>query len=89
MTATLNKHSDYVGHLLSAQTVAACLMNHSVEVTEPKRELRCHCLRNNIDMRQEARKDPDFAERVNNTPGKLDHATVVTYQVGHHSATSS
>lgn len=89
LTATLNKHSDYVGHLLSAQTVAACLMNHSVEVTEPKRELRCHCLRNNIDMRQEARKNPDFAERVNNTPGKLDHATVVTYQVGYHSATSS
>lgn len=89
LTATLNKHSDYVGHLLSAQTVAACLMNHSVEVTEPKRELRSHCLRNNIDMRQEARKNPDFAERVNNTPGKLDHATVVTYQVGYHSSTSS
>ena len=89
LTSTLNKHSEYVGHHLSAQTVAACLMNHCVEVTEPKRELRTHCLRNNIDMRQEARCNPDFAERVSNTPGKLDHATVVTYQVGHHSSSTS
>ena len=89
LTSTLNKHSDYVGHHLSAQTVAACLMNHCVEVTEPKRELRTHCLRNNIDMRQEARCNPDFAERVSNTPGKLDHATVVTFQVGYHTASSS
>ena len=89
LTSTLNKHSDYVGHHLSAQTVSACLMNHSVEVTEPKRELRTHCLRNNIDMRQEARRNPDFAERVNSTPGKLDHATVVAFQVGYHSSSSS
>ena len=89
LTATLNKHSDYVGHHLSAQTVSACLMNHSVEVTEPKRELRTYCLRNNLDMRKEARRDPDFAERVNNTPGKLDHATVVAFQVGYHPSASS
>ena len=89
LTPTLNKHFDYVGHHLSAQTVTACLMNYSVEVTEQKRILRSHCLRNNIDMRQEARCNPDFAERVSNTPGKLDHATVVAYQVGYHSLTSS
>ncbi len=89
LTATLNKHSDYVGHHLSAQTVSACLMNHSVEVTEPKRELRTYCLRNDIDIRKEARRDPDFAERVNNTPGKLDHATVVAFHVGYHPSPSS
>ena len=89
LTSTLNKHSEYVGHHLSAQTVAACLMNHTVEVTESKRELRSHCLRNNIDLRQEVRKNPDFAERVNLTPGKLDHATVVTYHVGYHPSPTS
>ncbi len=84
LTKVLNNHQDKLGGNLSAQTVAACLINHSVEVTEKKRLLRTYCMEQDIDMRREALSNPEFAERLNATAGKLDHATVVAYQVGHY-----
>ena len=36
-----------------------------------------------LDMRKEARHNPDFPERVYSIPGKLGHAMVVTFQVGY------
>ena len=84
MTEVLSKHQDLLSHHLSAQTVSACLVNHAVEVTEAKRTLRSHCIEKGIDIRKRKSQDPEFATQVNNTPGKLDHATVVAYQVGHH-----
>ena len=84
LTKKLKEHQDNLGVNLSAQTVAACLINHSVEVTETKRRLRTQCLEENIDMRREAARNPEFATKVNAATGKLDHATVVAYQVGRH-----
>ena len=84
LTRVLNQHQDSLGSNMSAQTVAACLINHSVEVTEKKRRLRSQCLEENIDMKREAARNPEFAARLNAATGKLDHATVVAYQVGHH-----
>lgn len=84
MTAHLSSHQEKLGAHLSAQTVAACLINHSVEVTERKRLLRSECIEKNIDLRREALKNPEFAAKLNAATGKLDHATVVAYQVGHH-----
>ena len=89
ISSTLRKHQDQLRHHMTAQTVAACLINHAVEVTEQKRLLRSYCIDENIDMRREARTNPEFAARLNSTPGKLDHATVVCYQVGLHSSLSS
>ena len=88
LTTVLSKHQEKLSRHLSAQTVTACLINHSVEVTEQKRLLRSHCIENNIDMRREMKSNPEFAARVNATPGKLDHATVVSFQVGHHRSSS-
>lgn len=84
LTKVLNKHQRDLEKNISAQTVAACLINHSVEATEKKRLLRTQCLEENIDMRREAARNPEFAARLNAAAGKLDHATVVAYQVGHH-----
>lgn len=84
LTQVLNQHQDSMGEDMSAQSVAACLVNHSVEVTEKKRLLCTHCLTEGIDMRREAARNPEFAARVNAAAGKLDHATAVAYQVGHH-----
>lgn len=84
MTAVLNNHQDKLSHNMSAQTVTACLVNHAVEVTESKRTLRSHCIEQNIDLRRESLTNPEFAARLNAATGKLDHATVVAYQVGHH-----
>ena len=85
LTRVLNHHLDHLDRNISAQTVAACLINHSMAVTERKRLLRTQCLEENIDMRREAARNPDFAARLNAATGKLDHATVVAYQVGYHS----
>ena len=71
---------------MSAQTVAACLMNFAVEITEQKRQLRSDCLSKNIDIRRKAKEDPTFRTVVESTPGKLDHATVVAYQIGDHTS---
>ncbi len=84
MTTHLSNHQEKLGDHLSAQTVTACLINHSVEVTEKKRLLRSDCIEKNIDLRREALKNPEFAAKLTAATGKLDHATVVAYQVGHH-----
>ena len=84
LTRVLNHHQDKLGSHLSAQTVAACLINHCVEVTDKKRHLRTCCLEQKIDMKSEAKRNPEFAAQLNAAAGKLDHATVVAYQVGYH-----
>lgn len=83
LTQLLSQHQDKLGANLSAQTIAACLMNHTVELTDKKRSLRTQCLEENVDMRN----SPEFAKKMKGEVGKLDHATVVAYQVGlhHHS----
>ena len=80
----LTKYLNNITEKLSAQTVAASLINHAVEVTDAKRRLMSWCLEENIDLRREARTNPEFAARLKATTGKLDHATAVAYQVGHH-----
>lgn len=84
MTALLRKHQEQLDRYLSAQTVAACLINHAVEITEQKRSFRSHCIENHIDIRRRSFEDPEFAAQLKSAPGKLDHATVVSYQVGRH-----
>lgn len=84
LAGVLNRHEEHLERNISAQTVAACLINHSVEVTEKKRLLRTQCLEENIDMRREAARNPEFAARLEDAAGKLDHASVVAYQVGRH-----
>ncbi len=85
MTEVLTKHQDDLGQHLSAQTVVARLVNHAVEVTEIKRQFRSDCLVNDIDIRRKSKEDPEFSRKVQAITGKLDHAAVVAYQVGHHS----
>ena len=84
LTRVLNEHREHLEKNISAQTVAACLINHAVEVTESKRVLRAQCLEEDIDMKREAARNPEFAARLNAAVGKLDHASVVAYQVGQH-----
>jgi serine/threonine protein phosphatase PrpC len=84
LTKVLNQHQESLESNLSAQTVAACLINHSVEVTHKKRLLRAQCLEENIDQKREAARNPEFAAKLNAATGKLDHASVVAYQVGRH-----
>ncbi len=86
MTTRLNDHQEKLSEHLSAQTIAACLINHTVEVTEKKRLLRSDCIEKNIDLRREALKNPEFSAKLNAAVGKLDHATVVAYQVGQHTS---
>lgn len=84
LTGILRKHQEDLRQNMSAQTVAACLMNFAVEITEKKRRLRSDCLSKNIDIRRKAKEDPVFRTVVESTPGKLDHATIAAYQIGQH-----
>ena len=83
LTKFLNERNNPTENI-SAQILAASLINHAVEVTNKKRMLLGWCLEENIDRRREADRNPEFAARLKATTGKLDHATVVAYQVGHH-----
>ncbi len=84
LNRVLCQHQENLGANLSAQTVTACLINHSVEATEKKRRFRTQCLEENVDLRREAARNPEFAARMSAATGKLDHATVVAFQVGRH-----
>lgn len=89
LSETLSSHQEELQRHLSAQTVSARLINCALEVTQAKRDLRSDCLEQGIDLRRRAAEDPEFAARVKQALGKLDHATVVAYQVGHHEVDSS
>ena len=83
LSVTLKKHHDDIGRHLSAQTLTACLVNHVVAATEEKRQFMSDCRLRGIEVKRKIREDPEFAERAKKIKGKLDHATVVAYQVGH------
>ncbi len=78
----LNKHKTEHGDSISAQSMAACLMNNVVELTEEKRRFNGVCIKEGIEAKAKARVDQEFAQILNNISGKLDHATVLTYQIG-------
>lgn len=84
LTKLLSEHQDDLSENLSAQTLTARLINHAVEVTDKKRSLMGWCTENNVDMRRERDRNPEFAGKLKAATGKLDHATVVAYQVGRH-----
>ena len=78
----LNIHHAEYKESLSAQSIAACLINKVVEKTNEKRQFNSHCIKEGIQIRAKARIDESFAKIVNKITGKLDHATVLTYQIG-------
>ena len=84
MKGLLQRHQELLQHNMSAQTVAACLVNFTVEVTNDKRSFRSDCLDQNINFRRKMSEDEEFAKYAKQFPGKLDHATVVAYSVGYH-----
>lgn len=84
MTSLLRKHHILMSHHMTAQTVAAYLMNFVVELTNYKRLFRADCIEQGIDIKRKSKEDPEFATFVKQIKGKLDHATIVTYKVGRH-----
>ena len=84
MNTLLQKHQYELSDNMSAQTVAACIMNYAASMTEEKRRFRAQCIEQKMDVSRRRRTDPEFDKMVSQIPGKLDHATVVTYQVGLH-----
>ena len=85
LSEVLCKHQEELRTHLSAQTVVTKLLNYVVEFTEPKREFYSQCLEQSVNIKQKKNQDPVFAREVESLHGKLDHATVVAYQVGRHS----
>lgn len=82
IAAVLNTHYNEEKEGMSAQSIAACLMNRVVEKTEERRQFNRHCIKKGIEVKVKAKEDKEFAEVVSNISGKLDHATVLTYQIG-------
>ena len=68
----------------TAQDLCACLMNYSVRMTEAKRTLRESVYTSGQDFRELPYSNPDLHHQLITCPGKLDHASIVAYQVGHH-----
>ena len=71
---------------LSALALKEALIDHAVEVTEAKRtfmERSWHDINDpNMATEERASKEKEIFQLADSYPGKLDHATVVAYQVG-------
>jgi len=68
----------------TAQDLCACLMNYSVRMTEDKRALRESIYESGQDVRELPYSNPELHRQLSTCSGKLDHASIVAYQVGHH-----
>lgn len=66
----------------TAQELCACLMNYAVCITDEKRRLQEEVNNSEVHLRELASINPDLYQKVNNCSGKLDHASIVAYQVG-------
>ena len=84
LNEVLSQHQSELGRNLSAQTVVTKLVNYVSEFTDQKRRFYSQCSERGINIKQQKNEDPEFAEQVEMLPGKLDHATVVAYQIGRH-----
>ena len=80
--SVLIRHQMELKDKMSAQSIAAHLMNRVVEITEERRQFNSYCIREGIDIKVRARVDQEFAKSVQKMTGKLDHATILTYQIG-------
>ena len=80
----LRQHESILNGYISAQTVAAALVNFAVELTDEKRRFFTDCKEKGIQVKAKSREDPEFDRIVKRLPGKLDHATVVACTVGRH-----
>lgn len=83
MKKEINKLERANAHF-SAQELCACLMNYAVCITEEKRKLQEELNNSEIHLRELQLTNPELYQRVNSCAGKLDHASIVAYQVGHH-----
>jgi len=68
----------------TAQDLCACLMNYAVCTTEQRRKLQEEVNAMELNIRELAVTNPDLYQQINNCAGKLDHASIVAYQIGHH-----
>ena len=68
----------------TAQELCACLMNYAVCITEEKRKLQEEVNSLDINIRELSFTNTELYQRFNSCAGKLDHASIVAYQVGHH-----
>ena len=84
ITTLLKHHQSVLLDHMTAQTVAAALINFTAELTNKKRMFYANCIEQNIHIKRKTKEDPEFAKQVSSLPGKLDHATVVAYSVGSH-----
>ncbi|XP_003388989.1 PREDICTED: uncharacterized protein LOC100632842 [Amphimedon queenslandica] len=80
----LRRHESILNGHISAQTVAASLVNFAVEITDEKRRFFTECKEKGVMVKSKSREDPEFDKLVKRLPGKLDHATVVACTVGKH-----
>lgn len=68
----------------TAQELCASLMNYAVCMTEEKRRLREDIISAELGFRELPFTNPDLCHKLDTCAGKLDHASIVAYQVGHH-----
>ena len=68
----------------TAQELCACLMNYAVCATEEKRRLQEEVNSLNVNIRELSFTNPELYQKMNHCAGKLDHASIVAYQVGRH-----
>ena len=83
MKSEISKLESSTPHF-TAQELCACLMNYAVCITEEKRRLQEEVNSSEVHLRELAYTNPELYQRMNNCSGKLDHASIVAYQVGHH-----
>ena len=70
----------------SAQELCGALLQHVLKLTDPKRKVleNPDLFGKKLKSKDRKRRDSEIVSKLSTSPGKLDHASIVGYEVGHY-----
>ena len=70
----------------SAQELCGALLQHVLKLTDPKRKVleNPELYGKKLKSKDRKRRDSEIVSKLSKSPGKLDHATIIAYEVGNY-----
>ncbi|XP_052252786.1 PP2C-like domain-containing protein CG9801 [Dreissena polymorpha] len=85
MERVLHEHELATEEQISAQELCSAMVQHVLMVTDPKRKVLENpelYKRKKMSQNDKQKRDSEIVSKMSESPGKLDHASIVAYEVG-------
>lgn len=86
MERIIHEFELFTENAISAQELSGALLQHVLRLTDPKRKVleNPDLYGKRLKAKDRKRRDSEIVAKMSKAPGKLDHASIVAYEVGHY-----